>query len=582
MDRRMTRALPSTLSLALLLAFGPRASAVDIEFSEAPPRVVGKLEEGRAVPGAEEEPGLPFDLSLDYHTRLSYYDLHGNPSRAIKRQGWNYVQDLTLRIDHEVYDRLFLVGEGLFRHIEDPRLQSRAKRRQLNENRLRFERGFLALERPDVFRAEAGDTLVNYNRFVLSRNLTVYPGAEAFLPVGDGRLRFAGLFGEEPEEQIGPIDRRQVAGGRVAMEKVAPFLDTLGATIAWSNDKDPDREAALAEDGTVYGTDGEVSTPFDTVFYWDFAGSRVERESFTGGPSPLLREFAWRTGARYSGPLGVNANLEYEEVQDGFRTVLGSAAPDTRSYRASVNVPLPEKVDWTFLYQFTQNNVDDKDRDTFFVQNFSSDARYRPLEGNANEALDSLAFTAGYGIALRNSEKEVVRNQTDTYRTGFSIAKVWGFDFRANYQRLEDRDHVTAATRHGNRTSGRAGYTWEFEKPELSVNPYHEFRYQDTSVGVRGRDGDVGRVREYIWGCDSRFLADYSAAWSYSLRFDDAIGGGNSGKEDRYRANFAYTPDIPWGDLRVGLDMSYNDVDADLDRFDFRDFEMGLTIDYHF
>ncbi len=562
----------------LLFLLGAPLRAVDIEFSEAPPKVVDELGE----PAAGEEPVL-FGLSLDYHTRLSYYDIKGDTSRAIKRQGYNYVQDLTLRLDRPVVDGIFVEGEAQLRHVEDPRLLGRGKRRQLNQNRLRFEQGFLALYHPDRFRAEVGDVLVNYNRYVLSRNLTVYPAGEFYVPVGEGRLRTSGLFGEEPEEQVFGTDRRQVAGARVALEDVHPILRTLGSTISWSNDKDP-QDGGITNEGYVWGFDGEVATPLEGLdVYWDFARSRYGQETQgQQGTFQLFREMAWRGGTRYTTDFGLVSNVEYEEVQPEFRTVLGSAAPDTRSYRASVQIPLPENVDWTLLYQFTQNNVDDKQPDTLFLQNGSADVRYRPLGGDASPALDSFTLSAGYSVNVRNTEKKAVRSQNDGYRTGVSIEEVWGFDFSATYQRLEDRDYLSDVKRHGNRTTTRVGYTWLLEQYDADLRPFHEFRYQDTQVGGGEVTQDTGYGREYIWGLDTRFLQHWNTTWSYALRFDDLIGGGNSGKEDRYRGSIAYSPELPFGHLRVGLDFRYSDVDADDDANDYRDWEGGVTLDYGF
>mgnify|MGYP001411570002 CR=1 FL=1 len=201
-----------------------------------------------------------------------------------------------------------------------------------------------------------------------------------------------GDAGQAAEEQVFGAQRRVAAGGRVALEQVNSWLKVIGSTVSWTNDKEPDA-GALIDEGYVWGFDAEIETPLDTIVYFDWARSRVGRETQgTQGAFALSREMAWRAGARYTNPTyDLRASIEYEEVQPEFRTVLGSAAADTRSYRATFAFPLPQNVDWTFLYQFSQDNVDDKRTNTLFLNTFSSDARYRPFDGSENAALDSLA-----------------------------------------------------------------------------------------------------------------------------------------------------------------------------------------------
>ncbi|MBN1255764.1 MAG: hypothetical protein JXA50_10870 [Deltaproteobacteria bacterium] len=285
-----------------------------------------------------------FDIYLSSEGYYNY--VRGNEEKSSLEQGWFYVENLILDLNHEFTDKIKFQGYTHFRNSND-------SLHQIDEREWMFVEGYFRLY-DEFYELWGGDYAEDYTPYTLSTSLL---GAKGFYKYNDW-IKVSALYGRNRDQDLDDYIQN-TTGGRIELFYKEHL--TLGGTFIYS---DVERDSLRADSSLgdqfnqVFGGDLHLSLWSDRLhFDAEYARSIY---NYDERDKTLRDQYGNAFLAR--GDISPRDNLtiraEFERVEPWFYSTMGYASADVQRVKGEIEYAPWEMVSTMLFYEYSYDKID--------------------------------------------------------------------------------------------------------------------------------------------------------------------------------------------------------------------------------
>lgn len=375
-------------------------------------------------------PLIPEPFSATVNTEVYGRYIGGDTSRSFLTDGTFKKTDLDFFYNRPSEKGPTVTGQLSFQEADDPIIVG-------HQDHFRLRGGFLALEKEQYYRLEAGYIIPKASRATLTATLL---GLGGYYQInGPGRVTRLNLIGGQINPPVeGSRFQRGVVGGTLT----EMFAGDAGSLKLHGNlYRIEDLESSIQHrlglsrlSSYVYSAGADLSHRTGLGLGWESAFTDADPGSNVRAAGSSLR-----LSPTFSGDY-IYAAANYERNSPRFINPVGGIAPDLKRVDGSVTVGRTNQLSLSSLY--TQNNVEGQFASTTKTQYTGLSAKWVPLE--SSEIWKPLSISPDYSLSRSVVTGGV--SDTESRQVGVSFAYVTtgiNASLRGEYSPL--RDYVNPA-----------------------------------------------------------------------------------------------------------------------------------------
>jgi hypothetical protein len=291
-------------------------------------------------------------LNIYLSSEVYYQDVSGNEEKSGLDEGWFYLENLILDLNHEFAEKAQFQGYAHVRSSNDPQ-------HQIDRRDWMFVEGYVRLAddlyAPNIYEIWGGDYAESYTPYTLNTYLL---GAKAFYKYNDW-VKVSALYGRNRDEDLDQYIQN-TAGGRI--EFYYKELLTLGGTFIHT---DVARDSLRADSpvgdqfNQVFGADLHLKLWKDRIHF----DAEYARSIYNYDERDKTLRDQYDNAILVRGDITPLDNLtisaEFERVEPWFNSVLGAASPDIERVKGEVDYAPWNMLSMMLFYEYSFDKLND-------------------------------------------------------------------------------------------------------------------------------------------------------------------------------------------------------------------------------
>lgn len=415
-------------------------------------------------------------LDISLTSEAYYQDVWGNKEKSILEEGWQYLDNLIMDLNHSFSEDFNFQGYAHMRASNDPQ-------NQIHDRYVMFVEGYTRFFN-DTYEVWGGDFAESYTPYTLSTSLL---GAKASYQYSQWGKVYT-LFGRNRDQALDQY-MQYTSGGR--LEFFLKDYLTVGGTFInteVANDSlDPHPDAVFGDQfNRVYGGDLKLNLWDDKINLEAEYARSVYNDDEQDVTVQDQEDDAVFVKANITPINSLSIGGEFERVEPWFTSILGAASQDLQRAKGEIGYSLGSLLSTILLYEYSFDRLNDHSfldyRTNYHLASFSSSIL--PFH-KREDSLNSFAINLQLDYDRSYSEdfpRTVDQNNFSVYCDVSQSFPVWNYSLGYNYGRSWNIvDTSSEFFSHSPSASLGINYPWLGLDWSWSFNLGYEYR--ETFIG---------------------------------------------------------------------------------------------------